>query len=224
MPSVAGIATWNTPVGIITPISTPHGIKEMTESKSLRIAYAMVHLLKSLEAGKMDDRLGALQSLKAEVLDTAEGLLPKNTARVLLQIMKEIARTRNDEERQLKLAHDFRITASGKPLFVRKQLKRYHLLEMPEEWNQITFDDHVHDANTKGRKSATHLVMDAWIKGIRKLRVVHYNYIEPQVAAELFKAARILEIDLRIGIEFSTLYHHRYVQIIWGPRGFKDPP
>ena len=27
----------------------PHGIKEMTESKSLRIAYSMVHLLKSLE-------------------------------------------------------------------------------------------------------------------------------------------------------------------------------
>ncbi len=200
----------------------PHGIKEMTESKSLRIAYAMVHLLKSLEVGKTDDRLSALQSLKDEVLDTAGGALPKNTSRVLLQIMKEMARIRNDEDKQLKLAHDFRITASGKPLFVRKQLKRYHLLEMPEEWNQITFDDHVHDANTKGRKSSTHLVMDAWIKGIRKLRVIHYNYIEPQVAAELFQAARILEIDLRIGIEFSALYRNRYAQFIWGPRGFKD--
>ena len=200
----------------------PHGIKEMTESKSLRIAYSMVHLLKSLEVGKTDDRLSALQSLKDEVLDTAGGALPKNTARVLLQIMKEMARIRNDDDKQLKLAHDFRITASGKPLFVRKQLKRYHLLEMPEEWNQITFDDHVHDANTKGRKSSTHLVMDAWIKGIRKLRVIHYNYIESQVAGELFQAARILEIDLRIGIEFSALYHHRYVQLIWDPGGFKD--
>jgi hypothetical protein len=59
------------------------------------------------------------------------------------------------------------------------------LLEMPEAWNQISFDDHVHDANTKGRKSSTHLIMDAWIKGIRRLRVVHYNYIEPRFAAEL---------------------------------------
>lgn len=199
----------------------PHGIKEMTESRSFRIAYSMVNLLKSLEVGRMDDRLSALQSLKDEVLDMAEGALPKNTARVLLQIMKEMVRTR-DDDKQLKLAHDFRITASGKPFFVRKQLKRCHLLEMPEEWNQITFDDHVHDVNTKGRKSSTHLVMDAWIKGIRRLRVIHYNYIEPQVAAELFQAARILEIDIRIGIEFSALFRNRYVQFIWVPRGFKD--
>jgi hypothetical protein len=26
-------------------------------------------------------------------------------------------------------------------------------VEMPEAWNQVSFDDHVHDANTKGRKS-----------------------------------------------------------------------
>jgi hypothetical protein len=113
----------------------PHGIKEMAESRSLRIAYAMVHLLTSLELGRMDERLSALRSLKDEVLDTAEGSLPKNTARVLLQIMKELVRTRGDHYRQLKLAHDFRITASGRPRTVRKQLLRYHLLEMPEEWN-----------------------------------------------------------------------------------------
>ena len=57
----------------------PHGIKEMAESRSLRIAYAMVHLLTSLEIGDMDDRLSALGSLRAEVLDTAEGPMPKNT-------------------------------------------------------------------------------------------------------------------------------------------------
>jgi hypothetical protein len=47
----------------------PHGIKEMAESRSLRIAYAMVHLLTSLELGRMDERLSALRSLKDEVLD-----------------------------------------------------------------------------------------------------------------------------------------------------------
>jgi len=199
-----------------------HGIKEMAESRSLRIAYAMVHLLTSLEIGGMDDRLGALGSLRAEVLDTAEGPMPKNTARVLMQIMKEVVRTRGNYRQQLELAHDFRITASGKPRFVRKQLRRYHLLEMPEEWNQITFDDHVHDANTKGRKSSTHLIMDAWIKGIRRLRVVHYNYIEPRFAAELLEAARIMEIDVRIGIELSARFRNKYVNLIWAPRGFPD--
>ncbi|MFC1885836.1 hypothetical protein ACFLZM_02105, partial [Thermodesulfobacteriota bacterium] len=200
----------------------PHGIKEMAESRSLRIAYAMVHLLTSLEVDGMDDRLSALRSLRAEVIDAAEGPMPKNTARVLMQIMKEIIRAREDHRRQLELAHDFRITFSGKPRVIRKQLKRYFLLEMPEEWNQITFDDHVHDVNTKGRKSSTHLIMDAWIKGIRRLRVVYYNYIEPRLATELLEAARIMEIDIRIGVEFSARFRNKYINLIWVPRGFPD--
>jgi len=199
-----------------------HGIKEMTETRGLRIAYAIVHLLSSLEIGGIEDRINALRSLRSEVLDTAEGSMPKNTARALLQIMKDLVRAHGNYRRQLQLAHDFRITASGKPRIVRRQLKRYHLLEMPEEWNQIAFDDHVHDANTKGRKSSTHLIMDAWIKGIRRLRVIHYNYIEPRFAAELMEAAKILDIDIRIGIEFYARFRDKYVQLIWVPRGFAD--
>jgi len=199
-----------------------HGIKEMTETRGFRIAYAIVHLISSLEIGGMEDRINALRSLRSEVLDTAEGSMPKNTARVLLQIMKDLVRAHGNYRRQLQLAHDFRITASGKPSIVRQQLKRYHLLEMPEEWNQIAFDDHVHDVNTKGRKSSTHLIMDAWIKGIRRLRVIHYNYIEPRFAAELLEAAKIMDIDVRIGIEFYTRFRDKYVQLIWVPRGFAD--
>lgn len=205
-----------------SPYFHPHGIKEMTETRGLRIAFAVVHLLSSLEVGGMEDRINALRSLRNEVLDTAEGPMPKNSARVLLQIMKDLVRAHGDYRKQLELAHDFRITASGKPRIVRRQLKRYHLLEMPEEWNQISFDDHVHDVNTKGRKSSTHLVMDAWIKGIRRLRVIHYNHIEPRFAAELLEAARILDIDIRIGIEFYARFRDKYVQLIWVPRGFTD--
>ena len=87
----------------------PHGIKEMAESRSLRIAYAMIYLLTSLEIGGMDDRLSALRSLRAEVLDTAEGPMPKNTARVLMQIMKEMVRTKDNPRRMLELAHDFHL-------------------------------------------------------------------------------------------------------------------
>jgi hypothetical protein len=188
----------------------------------LRIAYAAVHLLSSLEVGGVEERINALRLLRDEVIDTAEGPMPKNTARVLLQIMKDLVRVRGDYRKQLQLAHDFRIAASGKPRLIRRQLKRYHLLEMPEDWNQIAFDDHVHDVNTKGRKSSTHLVMDAWIKGIQRLRVIHYNFIEPRFAAELLEAAKILNIDIRIGIEFYARFRDKYVQLIWVPRGFND--
>ncbi len=200
----------------------PNGIKEMAETKGLRTAYAVAQLLSSLEIGGVDDRLNAVRALRLEVIDTTEGPMTKNTARVLLEIMKNLVRAFGDLRRQLELAHDFRMTASGKPRLVRRQLRHYHLLEMPEEWNQITFDDHVHDANTKGRKSSTHLIMDAWIKGIRRLRIIHYNFIEPRFAAELFEAAQILDIDVRIGIEFSARFHDTYVQLIWVPRGFAD--
>lgn len=200
----------------------PHGIKELAETRGLRIAFAVIHLLKSLDAGDLEDRLDALRALRDEVLHASAGTMPKNAARVLLSIMKDLVRAHGKEIEQLKLAHDFRRVASGKPSIVRKMLQRYHLLEMPEDWNQLSFDDHVHDINTKGRKSGSHLIMDAWIKGIRRLRVIYYNFIDPPSAAELLEAAHIMGVDLRIGIEFSARFQDRYIQLIWVPRGFSD--
>ena len=204
------------------PFFHPLGIKELAESKGLRIAYSVVHLLNSLERGDEENRIQALKGLRDEIIDTSTGPMPLNSARVLLQLMKEIVRARGHYGRQLELAHDFRKTASGKPGMIRRQLQKYHLLEMPEEWNQITFDDHVHDANTKGRKTPTHLIMDAWIKGIRRLRVIYYQYLEPRFVAETLEAAEIMGIETRIGIEFSARYRDRYVSLIWVSRGFMD--
>jgi hypothetical protein len=207
---------------IVYPFLHPHGIKEMSETRGLRIAHATIHLLQSLEAGEVDDRLNALRSLRDEVIDTAAGSLPKNTARVLLQIMKELVRAHGDYQKQLRLAHDFRTAAAGNPRLIRKQLRRFHLLEMPEAWNQMTFDDHVHDANTKGRKTSSHLILDAWIKGIRRLRVIYYNYLEPRFVVELSEAANIMGITVRIGAEFNVRFRDKYAQIMWVPRGFRD--
>lgn len=200
----------------------PHGIKEMAAPSGLRIAYAIVSLLGSLEAGKAQDRLIALRSLCDEVFSSATTFFHKNTARVLMQIMKELVRGQGDELAQLKLAHDFRTVYTGKPRMVRQQLAKYHLLEMPEEWNQFAFDDHVHDANTKGRKSPTHLLMDAWIKGIRKLTVVYYNHVEREVVEELLQAGAILDIHVRIGIELSARFRNKFVRFIWELEGFFD--
>ncbi|MFO8110889.1 MAG: hypothetical protein R6T92_00115 [Desulfosalsimonadaceae bacterium] len=200
----------------------PRGIKEMAESKGLRIAYAVIHLLESLQEGQVDNRICALRALRDEVMCSTDQNLQINTARVLIEIMKDLVRAADEYPRQLELAHDFRLVASGKPRIVRFYLKKYRLLEMPEEWNQLAFDDHVHDANTKGRKSATHLIMDAWIKGIRRLRVIYYNFIRPETAEELMEASSIMGIDVRIGIEFPVAFHSGFAQIIWVPRGFAD--
>lgn len=70
----------------------PSGIKEMAESRGIRIAHAVARLPDSLEAGEMEDRLVALRTLREEVLTTAEGPMPRNTARVLIEIMKDLVR------------------------------------------------------------------------------------------------------------------------------------
>ncbi len=200
----------------------PHGIKELAAPPGLRIAYAVASLLGSLESGKANDRITALRSLRDEVFLTSSAYYQKNTARVLLQIMKELVRCRNDQLQQLKLAHDFRMALTGNPRIVRAELARYHLLEMPEEWNQFAFDDHVHDANTKGRKSPTHLVMDAWIKGIRYLTVVYYNYVQTDVVKELVEASAILDLEVQVSIEMSAVFRDKYVRFTWEPHGFRD--
>ena len=205
---------------LFDPSLHPNGIKQMSISRELRVAYAVVNLLTSLEDGQLSDRLRALQSLRDEVLYTGADSFRRNTGRVLIQIMKDLVRAYGHTRRQLMLAHDFMRASTGNPRIIRGMLRRYHLLEMPEDWSQLSFDDHVHDAHTKGRKTSTHLIMDAWIKGIRSLTVIYYNYVEEAAARELLQAAAIMGMDVRIGVEFNAGFRDKMVQFIWVPTGF----
>ncbi len=207
---------------LLYPHLHPRGIKELEASPGLRMAYAAIKLLESLEAGQAGERVTALRCLRDEVSQGGEVHMRKNTARVLLEIMKDMVRTRENRFRQLQLAHDFRLAVSGKPRVVRSLLRRYHMLEMPEKWNHSAFDHHVHDSSTKGRKSPSHIIMDAWIKGIRNLTIIYYNHVLPKAAEELLEAAEIMGVTVRIGIEFSAKFYDGYIQLIYLPRGFRD--
>lgn len=200
----------------------PRGIKELAASQQRRIAYAVIRLLDSLAAGDAQDRILSLRALKDEVLHASRASMPKNTARVLIEIMKQLVRERGSEQHQVELAHDFFAAVSGRPVVIRAQLRRYHLLEMSEDWNQVAFDSHVHDANTKGRKAPTHLIMDAWIKGIRELTVIYYSYMTREAVAELTEAAKIMEIKVRASVEVSAPFRGKLVQFIWEPHGFES--
>ncbi|MCC8193781.1 MAG: hypothetical protein LIP28_03950, partial [Deltaproteobacteria bacterium] len=204
------------------PALHPHGIKELALSREIRVAYAVINLLDSFDTGHAQGRIGALRALYDEALAAPEVSFRNNTGRVLIQIMKDLVRAHGNREAQLRLAHDFRRAATGKQRVVRKMLRRYFLLEMPEAWNQIAFDNHVHDANTKGRKSPTQLIMDAWIKGLRNIDVVYYNFVEPVALTELLQAAEIMGIKVRVGVEFQARFRGRFIQITWQPRDFLD--
>ena len=206
----------------LMPQLSPSGIMELAVPVELRMASAVLRLLDTLTQGHADERLEALAALRDEVLSMARTSLRINTGRVLVQLMKELVRAHGDFETQLRLAHDFRQAATGRHAVVRRLLHRYYMLEMPEDWNQAVFDNHVHDANTKGRKNATHLIMDAWLKGIRSLTVIYYNYVSPEAASELIRAARIMGITVRIGLLFHAPHLGRLVDLIWIPRGFTN--
>lgn len=207
---------------LLEPNLHPNGIKELGLSHDMRIAYAVINLLESLEVGLAEDRLIALKALHDEVMFGTITNFKYNTGRVLIQIMKEIIRSHGDYNMQLHLVHDFRSALSGKARIIRSLLHRYYLLEMPESRDQHAFDDHVHDANTKGRKSPTHMIMDAWIKGIRYLTVIYYNYVQPISVSELMRAAAIMDMKANIGLEFKGRFRGRYVDVIWQPTGFSD--
>ncbi|HEY3354293.1 MAG TPA: hypothetical protein VGQ83_13655 [Polyangia bacterium] len=207
---------------LFDPYLHPRGIKELAAPKSLRLACAVFDLLHTLEQGQgaPAERLRALRAVRDEVLHNGSPTMRRNTARVLLQTMKELVRAHGDTRHQLELAHEFRAATSGRPRLIRRLLRRHHLLEMSEEWNQMAFDHHVHDANSKGRKTPTHLIMDAWLKGIRHLGVIYYSFVTPPAAAELLEAAEIMEVDVRIGVEMPAAFRGKYIQLIWAPRGF----
>lgn len=200
------------------PRMHPNGVVVLTSSKELRLASSVLSLLDTLQTRNANERLLALENLHNEVLLTATTTFRYNTARVLIEIMKEIVRSHDDFAKQIRLAHDFRMVAKGNPNLVRTFLKKYYLLEMPEEWNQLVFDHHVHDANTKGRKNPTHLIMDAWIKGIRALTVIYYHFLPKKAASELIRAASIMGIEIRIGILYNLIYRDKLLDFIWIPQ------
>jgi hypothetical protein len=194
----------------------PRGIKELAASRPQRIAFAVIQLLDSLEGGLGKERLTALAALHDEIVEGTDQL---NTGRVLLDKMKQLVRERPRTECQVECAHDFYAAVSGRPRVVRRLLSEAHLLEMSEKWNQVAFDHHVHDAHTKGRKSPTHLVVDAWIKGIREMTVIYYAYTSAEALAELVEAAEVMGIQVQPGIEVSARLRGKYAQFIWCPRG-----
>ena len=199
----------------------PHGILSLATTHESRMAHAVINLLNSIEGlGDSAARLAALRALYDEVINSATTPFRINTGRVLVQIMKDIVRAKGNELEQLKLIHDFRKVAAGNPRIVRAFLAERHLFEMPESWDQLTMDQHVHDSNTKGRKNPTYLIMDAWVKGIRSLTVIYHNSVNPATVEELTTAAEIMKIRVRVGLEFRAVFHNKYADFFWVPRGF----
>jgi len=67
---------------LFDPYLHPRGIKELAATSEQRIAWAVLHLLDTLEVGQAEERVVALRALRDEVLHGGAGSLRRNTARV----------------------------------------------------------------------------------------------------------------------------------------------
>ena len=198
----------------------PNGIKQLFFPREFRIANAIAKILSGLSQNSKNERIQALQSLQEESLYAVPLVcrdLRYNTARVLVKVMKELIRARGNIAKQLHLAHSFQRAARGNLFVVRKLLQEYHLLEMPEAYNQLSFDHHVHDMYSKGYKSPSQVVLDAWIQGVKDITLVYYNYAIEEAIEELFEAGQILDIKTNFGIEYHIPMYDTFAQVVWSP-------
>ncbi len=196
---------------IITPFpdSHPKGFIKEFKKRRTTIVESYVRITKNLESVNYDDRLNALRLL-AEHINYSNSLkMPLNTARVQLALMKEVVKNRDNKRTQLELMRDFSVSTFGHPRVIRRILKKFEIIEVPETGEELKdlkmgWDFHVHDNTSYGRKTPIQLIIDAFIKGISEITVVYTNFEHEEAIKEVLEAGKILGIKVNIGIEFSA--------------------
>lgn len=208
---------------IITPFpdSHPRGFIKEFKKRRTTIVESYLRITKNLESLSYDERIHALRLL-AEHINYSQSLkMPLNTARVQLALMKEVVKNRDNKRIQLELMRDFSVSSFGHPRVIRRFLKKFDIIEVPETGEELRdlkmgWDFHVHDNTSYGRKTPIQLIIDAFIKGISELTVVYTNLDHEEAIKEVLEAGKILGIKVNIAIEFSAIvnglrFHFIYI-------------
>jgi len=194
----------------IEPISRSHplGVTRWYKRRRISIAEAYLRVVSDLESRHSKSRLRALKAM-VEVSFHAKTLdMPLNTARVQMALVKEAVKNRGDRRRQLELLQDFSESSHGQYQVIRRLLDELNLIELPENGLRLSelgagWDRHVHDTATSGRKNATQLLIDAFIKGISSMTFAYGGASSLEAMEEAVEAGRIVGIKVELGIEFS---------------------
>ena len=194
---------------VFRPISHPAGFSRLITKRRLTIAESYIRLISHSQGSNYIERIEALQVLVHHIWHSKNVSMPINTARVQIALMKNAVKQRGNRRAQLELMSDFARASFGQPTVIRRLLRDLDLIEVPECGANLSdmtlgWDDHVHDSMTEGRKSPSHLVLDAFIKGISHITVAYYDAAHRETYEEIFLAAQILGVRVQIGIEFSV--------------------
>jgi hypothetical protein len=208
---------------IITPFpdSHPRGFIKEFKKRRTTIVESYLRITKNLESVSYDERINALRLLAEHINYSRSLKMPLNTARVQLALMKEVVKNRDNKRIQLELMRDFSVSSFGHPRVIRRFLKKFDIIEVPETGEELKdlkmgWDFHVHDNTSYGRKTQIQLIIDAFIKGISELTVVYTNLDHEEAIKEVLEAGKTLGIKVNIAIEFSAItngsrFHYIYI-------------
>ena len=189
-------------------VSHPGGFGREFGRRRLSIAEAYIIIARFQSPENYEARLQALRILIEQSLHAKTINMPINTARVQIFLMKEAVKAHGNRRKQMEDVADFGLASFGHEAVIRGFLKDKGLIEVPEEGKPLKklnlgWDDHVHDSLSEGRKSPTHVLMDAFVKGISRVTLVYNTIEEERMITEAISAGEILGIAVEIGIEFS---------------------
>lgn len=189
--------------------SHPGGFKREFCRRRLTIAEVYLIIVKNHEPEHCEDRLEALKIMMVQSQHAKAIAMPLNTARVQISLMKDAVKSYGNLRIQMEKIHDFSRASFGQKSVIRNFLNELSLIELPEDGKKLKemdfgWDDHVHDSLSEGRKTATHVLLGAFVKGISKLTLVYQSIDELRVIHEAKCAGKILGITVDIGIEFSV--------------------
>ncbi|MDX9721671.1 MAG: hypothetical protein RBU37_13050 [Myxococcota bacterium] len=189
--------------------SHPVGFVREVTKRRLTIAEAYLKLIHLSAPDEYEERLEVLRTLAHQAWHSKTMLMPLNTARVQIALMKACVKAVDDRRRQLELMSDFALSSYGQPHVIRRLLDELDLIEVPELGRplrelDVAWDDHVHDFLTEGRKTPSQLVLDAFIKGMSRITIAYYDLTDTRIYDEAVRAGEILGISVSIGLEFSV--------------------
>ncbi len=196
------------------PNSHPRGFIKEFKKRRTTIVETYLRITKILESANYNQRIQALSLLAEHIIYSRSIKMPLNAARVQLALMKEVVKNRDNKRVQLELMRDFTVSSFGHPRSIRRFLKKFDIIEVPETGEELKdlkmgWDFHVHDSTSYGRKLPIQLIIDAFIKGISELTIAYNNLDREEAVKEVLEAGRILGIKVNIAIEFSALTHGR---------------
>ncbi|MDC7234862.1 MAG: hypothetical protein PQJ58_16630, partial [Spirochaetales bacterium] len=131
----------------------------------------------------------------------------QNKTRLLMAVVREAVKSKKDAESCLSYLSLYRKALDGTPAQVRSLLvQKFHLTvlaDRPLNQQDAGFDDRVYGSFSLGKRTALQVLVDAYIKGLSRVTIVHINEIHRSIIPLVLEAGRMLGVDVEFALEFT---------------------